>query len=163
MDIAEYIYNLAQRKQRSESFVLELSYDEFETYAVSIGIRFHRGSGRINAVYKGTNFHIRTATQMRFVIDMLLPNALVEMMKYANMPSTSEYTSISIRLVNGMGKALTHFRHPLTAGFSDIYLLDPASWETEENLADVSRTVHMTCSLMLTFLCAQSPTTRQKN
>lgn len=148
MDLAELIYNVSKRQEMLESFVFELTLEEYEEVSVSMWMRFAKDhKNNIKITYKGTQFIIHSIQQLKILMDMLYPNMIAEMMSHTKNYVTSDYSSIIVSLHNGQDQCISRFRHSLTNGISDIYVLDPMSWVKDKDLHSVAQTIHMTTRL----------------
>ena len=148
MDLAELIYDVSKKYEMQESFILELSLEEYEENSVSTWMRFTKDhEDKVKITYKNSQFVVGSNNQIKFIMDMIYPNMVAEMMCHTKNYVTSDYSSLTVSLHNGRGQSIARFRHSLTSGISDIYVLDPMSWVNEKDLHCVAQTIHMTTRL----------------
>ena len=156
MDVAELIYNIAKREDLQDAYVLEFNFEEYGETAVSMWMRFERASrGRVKIVFKGSKFIVNSSMQLRFIMDMLYPNILNEMMEVTGCLSTTEYSGVHMSIYDGQNNCVSHFRHTFTNSISDIYVLDPLAWLKDGDLIELAKTIHM-CSRLICGLISPS-------
>jgi hypothetical protein len=151
MDVASLIYDMSVKMAQDTAYTLAITLDEYESHTVTAYMTFESlpyGRHGIRMRYKSCVFAIFNYIDIEFMIDMLLPNIVHELMQHIALEAVTEFTSIHASVHKGP-HTICMFRIPVYGvPVTDLCILDTKAWKRVEQLAAASTAVHKCACLI---------------
>ncbi len=150
------IYNVAKHEENKDiaqkESVIEITLEDYDNISVANCIKIlprkdKNWSTEYCKIISGPHvFSTTDKQQCHFVIDMLMPSILFNLLHATQSNSTTEFMHVRISLIC-KGKKVCFFQHALTDSIHDLMLLEPLTWDREPCLAAINQTMHMVFDL----------------
>ena len=169
MDLASMICDIAKTYERRDiyqnSFIIQVTYyDGIETSLTKALYIYpnQRDTSIVVCKYKGTEYKTRCFDELKFIIDMLLPNIITESSNSLNdiamttdekpVLSCTQYMGIGLHKYNDEIKStniIAFYYYYFESNYSEYDVLNMQTWESNEEFVRLKDTMHSMLRLLV--------------